>query len=510
MKAFNIFSASLALLLGWSGAAIAQTETDALRYTRLGIHGSARIQGIGGAQSALGADISNLAVNPAGLGLFRRSEVSGSFGISAFNSNASIMNSQHYSGPSTADSRGNVNVPQAGFILSNRKDDSEGGDWRGTTLGLSITRLNNFNSRISYSGNTTGNPDDWTMVDYFAELANNNGRTKSSLDAEFGDFMTLEGLAYGTYLIDIFEDELGEYAAPVERGKINFNEEIIRRGSQNQIDFGIGTSYKDKLYLGASIGIVSSTFTQERIYRETENDNSTAFSSLQLRDEFTSRGAGLNLKVGAIFRPVDALRLGVSIQTPTAYTFDEIYDRSLSASFSDIGNQTASELPGEFSYSLTTPLRATGGAAFFFNKYGFVSADVEYVNYAGMRFSESDEYGGSTGNYFSGVNSRIEDTFKSAVNFRLGAEGRYEIFRFRAGYALTGDPYKNADIDGKINTFTLGTGIRVQNFYVDAAYTYSDNIRTSYSPYTFTQGESPVVNINSKFTNLIFTVGYNF
>lgn len=488
---------------------MAQDETDALRYTRLGIHGSARIQGLGGAQTALGADISNLAVNPAGLGLFRRSEVSGSLGISAFNSNASVIGSQHYSGPPTTDSQGNVNLPQAGFILSNRKDDSEGGDWRGVTLGLSVTRLNNFNSRTSYSGATTGNPDDWTMVDYFAELANNNGRTQASLDAEFGDFMSLEGLAYGTYLIDIFEDEFGEYAAPVERGKINFNEEIIRRGSQNQIDFGIGTSYKDKLYLGASIGIITSNLTQERLYRESESDNSTAFSGLVLRDEFISRGAGINLKAGAIFRPIDALRFGVSVQTPTAYTFDEIYNRSLSATFSDIGNQSAAELPGEFSYSLTTPLRATGGVAFFLRKYGFITADVEYVNYPGMRFSERDEFG-STGNYFSGVNSRIADTYKSAVNFRIGAEGRYEVFRFRAGYALTGNPYKSTGFDGKINTFTLGTGIRMQNFYVDAAYTVADNIRTSYSPYTFTQGESPVVDINNKFTNVILTVGYNF
>ena len=524
MKAHTIFSASLALMLGWSGAAFAQNETDALRYTRLGNYGSARIQGIGGAQAALGADISTMAVNPAGLGMFRRSEVSGSVGISAYNSNAGILNTEQHAGPMSTDGRNTVNIPQAGFVLSNRKDDSEAGDWRGTTLGLSLTRLNNFNQQLNYS--STAQPPS-TIVDYFADLANSNGRTEASLEDEYGDFMSLEGLAYGTYLIN-FRDNYGDPTAEAlplwSYGDIAQQEEIIRRGSQSQIDIGLGSSYKDRVYLGASLGIITSSFTQERIFRESgeyearynEAGEPDLFGdyNLSLRDEFTSEGAGVNLKVGAIFRPADAFRLGVSIQTPTAFNFSEMYQSTLRATTINPDTEqpetfTASEIPGEFTYNLITPLRATAGVAYFINKYGFITADVEYVNYPGMRFSESDEYG-STGDYFSGINNQIEDTYKSAVNFKIGAEGRYEIFRFRAGYAISGDPYKNADFNGKVNTFSLGTGIRLQNFYVDAAYTHSDKILTNYSPYTFSDGEAPVVKVEDKLTNILFTVGYNF
>jgi hypothetical protein len=524
MKSYKIFSASLALLLGWNGAVFAQSEADALRYTRLGISGSARIQGIGGAQAALGADISTLAVNPAGLGLFRRSEVSGSVGISAFNSKAGILNDQLNSGPTATSDRTTLNIPQAGFVLSNRKDDSEGGDWRGITIGLSYSRLNNFNQQLNYS-NTAVPPN--SIVDYFSELANSNGRTEQSLDNEFGDFLSLEGLAYGTYLIN-FRDNFGKVTTDAQPlwsfGDIPQQEEILRRGSQNQIDFGIGTSYKDKIYLGASVGIVTSRFTQERTFKESGeyearyNDkglpNLIATYKLNLRDEFTSEGAGINLKVGAIFRPVDIVRLGVSIQTPTAYNFSEIYQRTLSATTINTSTEryetfTESEIPGEFSYNLLTPFRATGGAAVFLNKYGFITADVEYVNYPGMRFSENDEFG-STGDYFSVINRNIETTYRSAFNYKIGAEGRYDIFRFRAGYVLSGSPYKNPGFDGKINTYTLGAGIRLQNFYVDAAYTASDNINSRYSPYTLSNGNAPLVNITDNLTNVVFTVGYNF
>ena len=45
------------------------------------LNGTARYVGMGGAMEALGADISTIGTNPAGIGLFRHSQVSGSFGL---------------------------------------------------------------------------------------------------------------------------------------------------------------------------------------------------------------------------------------------------------------------------------------------------------------------------------------------------------------------------------------------------------------------------------------------
>ncbi|MFD2999716.1 OmpP1/FadL family transporter [Pontibacter toksunensis] len=526
----KIVLASLALALGWSGTAFAQTEVDALRYTQLGVTGSARVQGLGGAQTALGADISNLSSNPAGIGLFRRSEFSFTPALQ-FNTTDTDIN-----GARQSDERNLLTIPQAGIILSNRKGDEDASDWRGLNFGINLTRLNNFNQRISY--NNTIDLDERfeqglygnTIVDYFADQANNRalsgGQTlRQSLDAEFGEEVSIEGLAYSTYLIDIFEDAQGQYAEPLySLGDIAQSEVIERRGSQNQIDIGVGTSYRDRIYLGASVGIVTTNLTQESTFLESGNyvasfdeDGNPVREgnySLELFDQFTTRGAGVNLKVGIIARPIDALRLGASIQTPTAYTLTDTYQRSLYSTTlnPDTGvpeDNSASEVPGDFSYSLTTPFKATGGVAVFLGKYGFITGDVEYVNYAGTRFSADDTYGNGSGNMFTNLNNSISSMYQSAMSYRIGAEGRYESFRVRAGYAHSGDPYASSELDGAINSVSLGAGIRLQNYYADLAYVRSTS-DSRYSPYQFGDGTEPVVGISNTQNSVLLTVGYNF
>ncbi|MEJ8801351.1 OmpP1/FadL family transporter [Pontibacter sp. H249] len=503
MNLHKLFLASLALSLGWAGSAFAQNEVDALRYTRLGINGSARIQGIGGAQTALGADISNISSNPAGLGMFRRSEFSISPGLQ-FNSTDTRVDNSFLSTDQNA-----VSIPHAGLVISNRRND-ESSDWTGANLGISFTRLNNFNQRLSYSN--TAASDQFTIVEYFAEQANNKGVTLDELNSEFSNgYTTLEGLAFGAYLIDVITDDNGnETVVPLFRGgEILQREDIRRKGSQNQFDIGVGTSYKDRLYLGASVGVVTSNFTQESIYRESESDASTAFTDLELRDEYTTRGAGINLKVGAIYRPVDALRLGISLQTPTAYTFTDTYQRALYASYDDGPTESAIELPGEFTYNLVTPFRATIGAAGIIGKYGFITADVEFVNYSNIKFSESDNDFASANDYFNDINSRISNTYQSAVNYRIGAEGRFDVFRIRAGFAHTGDPYKNASFDGGVNSVSAGAGVRLKNYYADLAYIRSSG-NSRYSPFVLDNGDQPVVDIDERLSTVMLTFGYNF
>ena len=54
----------------------AQKIEDALRNSQVFYYGTARFMGMGGAFTALGGDLSSLSQNPAGLGVFRSSEVS--------------------------------------------------------------------------------------------------------------------------------------------------------------------------------------------------------------------------------------------------------------------------------------------------------------------------------------------------------------------------------------------------------------------------------------------------
>ena len=73
MKGIKGFA--IALLLLCSTAVHAQNELDAARYSNTGIFSTARSLGAGGAFSAIGADFSATALNPAGLAVYRRSDL---------------------------------------------------------------------------------------------------------------------------------------------------------------------------------------------------------------------------------------------------------------------------------------------------------------------------------------------------------------------------------------------------------------------------------------------------
>lgn len=81
MKKRYMYAVACSLL--WSAQAMAQTAYDAVRYAGDELNGTARFVGMGGAMGALGADISTIGTNPAGIGLFRGHDLSTSFGMNS-------------------------------------------------------------------------------------------------------------------------------------------------------------------------------------------------------------------------------------------------------------------------------------------------------------------------------------------------------------------------------------------------------------------------------------------
>jgi hypothetical protein len=496
MNKYKFLIAGL-VFLSWTGEVSAQTEVDALRYSRTDFGGSARIQGMAGAQTALGADISTLSGNPAGLGLYRRSEISFTPGISLSGSESSLNGRS-----SSTDQRNIINIPSLGIVFTKRKADTDESDWRSGAFGIGLTRLNNFQNRFSYSGPVNQTE---SFIESLGQSAIANNRSEADLDAEYDEgIYSLEGLGYATYLINANQRIIGVES----QNDVIQSETVTSKGAQNQWDFSYGASFRDKVYLGASVGLTTVKYNQKRIYREVGvpvPQDSIFFQDLTLTDEFTTNGSGINLKVGVIVRPIDAVRIGVSVQTPTFYTLRDQYTTSMSTKFSDTPETyEASMTPGDFEYTLTTPLRVNGGVAFFAGKNGFVSADVEYVNYGGARLDNND--GADT---FSGTNDVIKDTYQSTLNFRLGGEYRYNIFRLRAGYALYGDPYKSSDYDRDKRYFTGGVGIRQENTFFDIAVVNS-RYNTVYSPYALLDNLQPVVSTENTTNSVLFTLGFNF
>ncbi|UYZ62113.1 OmpP1/FadL family transporter [Hymenobacter weizhouensis] len=493
-----------AALLGPASYGFAQNQDDALRFSRTQFGGPARTLGIGGATSALGADLGGVLTNPAGLGLFQRSEFSISPGLRNSSTDATAF------GSTGTDSRGSLLLNNVGVAFSKRRaDDDNFSPWRGGTFSVSLTRINDFNQNLRYSAQV-----DTTQGNIFQRL-------------KYDQNTTLDALAYEALLTE--RDNIGTYIPPRDFGRTNQltqGETIQNRGGQTQFDFGYGASYRDKLYLGGAIGIVSTRYNSVSTLTAVDpappsNQRGTAFGSLNLREELDVRGTGINARIGVIYRPLDVVRVGISVQTPTYSQLTETFSSSLDVTYDSpitVDGRTytsgqASVDPQERAYTLTSPFRATGGAAVVLGKNGFLSADAEYVNYGQARLGNDDTNNANNAPIdFGPANDAVRRLYGSAVNLRVGGEFRYDIFRLRAGFAHYGDPYENnSRFDRSQNFYTAGAGLRQNSFFLDVAGMYT-RVRQFYTPYVIPAEppQTPVVDVNDTRINVTVTAGLVF
>lgn len=267
-----------------------------------------------------------------------------------------------------------------------------------------------------------------------------------------------------------------------------------------------GGNYRDRLYIGGGIGIVS----LQRTRTSTFSESSSGAQDFVSTDYLKTTGTGINARLGVIVRAADALRLGASIQTPTYIRLTDEYSTSLTANAKYAARGTVSSLSTAaaipFEYSITTPFRATGGATIVLGKAGFITGDVEYVGYGQAKFNTTDDtsdQGLNDGNY------NIANNYRSVVNTRVGAEGRFAIFRARVGFAYYASPYRDDTFDRNQKYYSAGLGVRTGSFFLDVAGIYTSG-KELYQPYSLATTFAPTVSMtNNRFTTSI-TVGLLF
>src|SRR5690606_24038842 len=351
---------------------------DALRYSQYKSSGSARIMGLGGAQTSLGGDVSNIHENPAGLGFFRRSEASFTASYTNWKSDTNFM------GQVQNNSTNNFALPNASVVMAKVKDPLELGDWRGGSFGISINRSQLFTNDFGYFSNTRGN---LSILDYYSGEYNAYG------EPPLGD---PSGLPLDVGLI--YEDDNGYFQQDMDYAVgLPFQDELIEnQGSKSEISFAYGGNYKNKLFLGGSIGVTSLNLTSTKTYNEEYLDqddlNSLFFS---LRENLLQDGTGINLGLGVIYKPLDNVNLGLSFKSPTWTRINEEFNADILAEFYDLnGNLEFDEEAFSDIYlttfTLRSPMKIAAGGTFFFNKNGFITADLDYLDYSTMNLSSKD------------------------------------------------------------------------------------------------------------------------
>lgn len=471
-----------------SDLALAQNEIDALRYSQTNFLGTARSSAMAGAFGALGGDFSTLSTNPAGIGLYRRSELT--ITPSFFNqSTTSDLN-----GTSLRDSKPNFNFGNAGMVFASYNPDEKNG-WKGFSFGFGYNRINNFNNRIEMQGKNNNG----SLLDvYLADAIADGGHSQN-----YNQFGTQ--LAWNTYLIDSANGGL-THVLP-NHGETQ-SKYVETSGAMGETVFSLGGNYDDKLYLGGTIGIPRIRYTESSQYKESiANDTIYGFRSFTLNQKLATTGSGVNFKFGMIYKPVDWLRIGGALHSPSYYSMHDAWNSDMTSVFtgSNAGFSSSAKSPqGTFDYSLTTPMRAIGSLGFVIGKMGMINADYEYVDYASTRLH-------STSYDFINENQAISNKYTSAGNIRVGTEWRIlNPMSIRAGVAYYGSPYKQGvGNDGSRICYTAGIGFREANFFLDLAYVYVQTKENYYFYDPSVAYVDPSVN-TSKSSSVMMTLGLKF
>jgi hypothetical protein len=463
---------------------LAQNDVDAMRYSQITFGGTARFASMGGSMSALGGDFSTLSFNPAGIAVFKKTELSITPSI------FSQTTSSSYNGKNSSDRKLNFNLGNIGIVTSYKVKDTTTG-WTTLNFGFGYNRTNNFHNRTDARGYNTST----SLLDVY--VANANGHESSSFDG----FST--GLAWTTYLIN----------PDTSASQPNYYNHVIRnygelqhrssetKGSMGEIVFSFGGNYKEKLLIGATLGVIRARYEEETTYEEPDDkDTIPYFKSFKYNQSLNTEGTGVNFKVGAIVKATDWLRLGAAVHTPGVIKFADTYSSRM---YSDLYTITHADtsMDGSFNYSIVTPFRVIASAGFIINKIGLLNIEYEYLDYTNAQLY-------SHPNVFADVNSTIRSKYTSTGNLRVGGEVRFDPIAFRIGYALYGSPFKSGDNANAIrSSYTAGIGYRVNNFFIDFAY-----VRTMYTEKNYFYDPSLVKSVRNdyKASSFMVTMGVRF
>lgn len=510
-------------------------ENLAYQFSNRDISGTARIQALGGTNVSIGGNPGSVIQNPAGLGLYKTNDVSMSFGIQTGTAESNYSVYDNSLGINVEESYVRFNVPNLSMIIKIPEDKVKLSNWSKGTIGIGLNRIAHFNSEIRFAGeNATNNKRDYYVdqANYYQSTFNNNDEFEIALPAyEFTDNAgnTYVGdeldLSYFTYLINpIFDDERnsrGEYYYSVDTYTSTYQESIIKqRGGIDQLDFSYGTSYDDRFFLGASIGIPFLKQNIQTTYREiVEGDNLVSYTYNQ---NLETKGTGINLKLGMIWHPASFFRVGLSYESPTWIWLKETINGDMSSYYYNnstipIGDSThifdGDVYYGEsrfrkLNYMLKTPQRIKLGGTFFFGKKAFISADAQAVFYNQMKMSPRN---GELDNNFDLENNVIENIYQTAYNFNIGGEMRFNHTYLRAGGAYYTDPLKDTErlIDRSRKNYTGGIGYRDPDWYIDFAVVHT-RYNSAFKPYELYDGSGPLVVSTQQDWRFVISTGWTF
>ncbi len=536
-----LFALSAALAL----PVMAQTAIDAYQLSRYDLRGTARFMSMGGAFGALGGDLSTLNQNPGGIGVYRKSEI-------GFTLDIDMQSTQTKSTiDKIKESQTKVGVNNFGYV---------GSAYTGSDImpffnwGFSYGRVNSFNRRYRGSVDMNG-----SLSNYIAGFTTADGWDSGYLESSEANYWDrnhapwLSLLAYNSFMINPVGGTTNQYNGLWKNGATYgvSDFDVEEKGFVDEYEINLGGNFNDIVYWGIGVGITDIDYQQAVYYEEYLNNacipvidqggNVVAGQPQQTPgdvgfglDSYKHiNGTGVNVKAGLIVKPINELRLGFAVHSPTYYNLNQSNDGIVDYGY---GYNTDPLKPGytespieSYSWKFRTPWRMMVSAAAVLGSSAIVSVDYEYRPYQNMvtKFADGDDC--------NDVNGDIKNYYKAANIICLGAEYRVTPnFSVRAGYAYestptgaevrndemmvyTSSPYDTGTtpsytLDNSTQYITCGLGYRYKNFYADAAYVHKS--RTSeFHPYTGSNGYTAnpyTAEVKDNNNSIVLSLGFKF
>ncbi|MDE6513864.1 MAG: outer membrane protein transport protein [Muribaculaceae bacterium] len=546
---------AIALIFGACGATVAaQSALDYRTLSDSQLRGTARYMSMAGAFGALGGDISTLTQNPAGIGVYRSSEITATLDIDPRRITLDNTGSEAYRHKQT-----NVACNNFGYIGSVRTGSEVMPFFQ---WGASYNRLNTFNRY--YRGYFPVINTSWTNYVASSSGAFTPGMLKGTDNYDpfyDSDADWLSALAFNTRLINFTGDGYTGLFQPASSG--NAEVSVEERGYIDEYSINFGGNFSDMIYWGIGFGIRDLSFTRTANYNEQISDANVRYGEGDDAymangaaewgiDTYQSvSGAGFNVKFGLIFKPVNEFRLGLAVHTPTWYSLQlnqsanityglgmpptadyDYYTYDNIPGGSEADNPYAETGTGYWTRNFKTPWRLMASAATVLGGRFILSADYVYEAYPQM------------GDY--GVDASVDiaqdvKTYYSGSNeFRLGAEWRVTpAFSLRAGYGYktsgvtteteNGDSYiytagvnSMYTLDGTRQNITAGIGYRWSRVSIDLAYVHTSSTAQwhAFSPFPHQPNEAyalagnaergPQAKLTDTSNRIALTLGFRF
>ena len=524
----------------------AQDAFDVLQMSQTELRGTSRFQSMAGAFGALGGDLSTLTQNPAGIGVYRNSDLGITMSVDRTSTTAGV--------DKMTETKFNVN--NVGYVGAIRLDSESVPN---LNFGFTYNRLKSFNRH--YVGGVADIPT--SMSNYIAdEFVNVPGYTEADLywTDDFNPYfdgyapwaaITTYDMPTKTYgyvgIINANNDYMQGLYGDATRGDAYY--EVDERGHADEYNIAFGGNIANKLYFGLDFGILDLDYRSFQAYEEDltnayvmADDEDLLYSPITnhntradwgLYNYLHTEGTGVNFKFGLIWRPVQSLRIGAAFHTPTYYDMRDTYYVEASLKAYQDGNQLYSASKGSndgydysSSYTISTPWRFMGSLAGVIGTQGIVSLDYEYVANETMRI------GDDRGNNYPDVTYNVKEYFKPTHIIRLGAEYRVNpSWSLRAGYSYqTTQVEKGVDnydfniatvgtnptyqYDNSVQNITCGVGYHYKSFYTDLAYVHNmrESVYNAFSSINDQYGYEPNVSADVKDHNNRFslTLGMRF